>query len=85
MNSTIWKFELELGTTYVKMPLAAKVLCCQQQHDDTCIWVQCDPKADLEIRKFSVIVTGGNLTGNEKYIGTFQDGRYVGHVFEIVE
>lgn len=82
---TVWKFYLQLGTNFMSIPSGGKFLSVQMQDGRICVWVQCDENAPRVNRQVDVAVTGGRLTGTEKYIGTFQDGPYVGHAFEIVE
>lgn len=87
---TIWKFPLQFGTgLQVKMPRGAKILTAQVQKEKLCIWAIVDPENNVEVRNFSVAITGSNedmVEGlfKDNYIGTFQmaGGEFVGHLFE---
>jgi hypothetical protein len=79
----IYKFELRLNATIIKMPKGAKILAVAAQHDKPVIWAQCDPLAEQEIRKFRTLVTGAvEPMDTWTYLGTFQIEWFVGHVFE---
>lgn len=86
MTQVIWK--ARLGTDgEVSMPKGAEILTVQTQHEIPCLWFKCDPSAEIETRKFSIIGTGHPITVDEgEYIGTFQvnDGAFVFHLFEDV-
>lgn len=78
MSHSIWKFPL---ATEVVMPVGAKVLTVQVQHDVPCIWAVVDPSADRETRRFAVVGTGHPVDRKGPYIATFQlEGV---HVFEV--
>lgn len=84
---TIWKFPLAVASPYqMAMPKGAEVLTVQMQGDTACVWAAVDPNADDERRVFEVFGTGQTMHEDmgveRKYIGTFQVGFYVWHVFE---
>lgn len=84
----IWKFQVE---NVIEMPKGAEILTVQTQAManrytfDPYIWAKVDPRNETEIRKFEVIGTGHQFddTGKE-YIGTYFDGPFVWHLFEIL-
>lgn len=84
---SIWKFSLEVADKQaVHMPVKAKVLCVQSQHDQPCIWALCDTNAPSVERTFAVYGTGHQheqIKG--EYVGTCQchGGALVWHVFEL--
>jgi hypothetical protein len=92
---TVWKFSLTFdGTTVfnkplpytqdVSMPEGAQILTVQMQDDTPTIWVLVNPSADPDTRKFMLVDTGFNeVPPDAAYIGTFQKGWFVGHVFEV--
>lgn len=81
----IYKYQLENSHNTIEMPIGAKVLTMQLQNGIPCIWALVDQKLTYEKRKFEVIPTGPYFYDNYPltYIGTFQNGDFVGHVFEI--
>jgi hypothetical protein len=65
------------------MPAGGKILSLQVQDNSVCIWALVEPKNEMEIRIFETFPTGQDMdTTGMQYIGTFQLGSYVGHVFE---
>jgi len=47
------------------------------------MWVKVDTENEVEKRMFEVIGTGQNFDDtNKKYVGTYQEGPFVWHVFE---
>jgi hypothetical protein len=85
MVKQIWKYKVE---NVIEMPLDAEILDVQLQNGqmfNACIWAKVNPENELEKRKFVVIGTGHSFDDtNHKYIGTYQDGPFVWHLFEIV-
>jgi len=85
---TIWKFELEIkNEQIIEMPKNALILqTAQIQNGRPVIWAVCD---DEEKEKSNVIIltlgTGNLINVNIQlrfvYIGTYQLGSFVGHVF----
>ena len=85
MIKQIWKYKVE---NIIEMPKGAEILSVQIQNGqmfNACIWVKVNPENELEKRKFVVIGTGHSFDDtNMKYIGTYQDGPFVWHLFEDV-
>jgi hypothetical protein len=85
MVKQIWKYKVE---NVIEMPLDAEILDVQLQNGqmfNACIWAKVNPENELEKRKFVVIGTGHSFDDtNHKYIGTYQDGPFVWHLFEDV-
>jgi len=66
----------------LKMPVGAKVLTVQMQGGIPCLWAMCESK---ETTERTILMYGtGNLMSPlpGAYIGTFQMGALVFHVFE---
>lgn len=82
-TKAVWKYVLQPECT-LKMPKGAKCLTVQMQSGQPMLWVLVDPKAPLEDRKFLVLGTGheGEVT-HRGYVGTWQSGSYVWHLFEV--
>lgn len=90
-HQVIYKYELRfLGDFNLEIPIGARVISIQNQHNKPIMWVLCDPKAEIESRKFRVILTGEKRKSSDlegQFIGTFQlyEGDFVGHVFELTQ
>jgi hypothetical protein len=87
----IWKYDL-ISEDYnaVLLPKGAKPLSVQVQGNDRVrMWCLIDPnEEEHEERIFRIAGTGyGIKDENLIYIGAFQlyDGRFVGHVFEVIK
>ena len=83
MIKQIWKYKFNYG---IEMPLDAKILTIQTQDGEPTIWALVNPNNELEIRNFRIVGTGNPFDDtNYTYIGTFQDGPFVWHLFEIIK
>ena len=85
---TIWKWPLlgtpEAATDHptIDMPYGATVLCVQTQGGRPCIWAEVDPAQPTESRTFVIVGTGQPIPDDAgPYIGTWQSGPFVFHVF----
>ncbi len=88
MNQTIWKFELtDSDEQQIEMPEGAQILSVQMQNNKPCLWalVNPDPQIKKEKRIIELKGTGHAIYGTGRtFIGTFQWGDFVGHVFEYI-
>jgi hypothetical protein len=51
---------------------------------NACIWAKVSPENELEKRQFLVVGTGHTFDDTDMvYIGTYQDGPFVWHLFEV--
>ncbi len=80
----IWKYQIIGSDCEIEIPNGSKILSLQAQVGIPCIWVLVDPDASLITRRFITYVTGSfaDVLPTEKYIGTYQVGWFVGHIFE---
>lgn len=71
----------------IEMPAGSVILSMQVQNEIPCIWALVNPHLEeTEKRIFKVHVTGFDfIDPHSSYIGTFQNGDFVGHVFEITQ
>ena len=77
----IHKYEISVTTiTAVAIPRGARILNLDCQGDSVCFWAEVDPDAEQVSRLVTVGVTGGGVPFGD-YIGTFQIGGSVGHVY----
>lgn len=76
----VFKYPIGIRTT-LELPIGAKFLDVQLQNDDAHMWFEVDPDAKTEPRKFFIVGTGHEFNGG-KYLGTFQNGPFVWHVYE---
>ena len=83
MAKQIWKYSLE---NIIEMPKGAEILTIDIQNGqmfNAQMWVKVDTENEMEKRIFEVIGTGQNFDDtNRKYVGTYQEGPFVWHVFE---
>lgn len=87
-NEVVWKFSSRVATITFNhnMPEGADILRIGRQGDQACMWVQCDPDKPREIRSFQTVGTGyKEITEDMRYVGTYEDGAYVWHVYEDLE
>jgi hypothetical protein len=85
MIKQIWKYKLDGVISSIEIPLDGKVLTVQIQNEVPHIWVLVNPENQVETRGFRVVGTGHPFDDTDsKYIGTFQDGPFVWHLFEMV-
>jgi len=85
---TILKFVLDIGTTEIRLPVGAQILCIQTQRDAVCLWAICTRNGDEEIerRQFTIHGTGHPLPDNcGAYIATVQQEYFCWHVFETTD
>ncbi len=85
-NKAIFKYDLEGGGSYGKimLPVGAEILSAQMQGQSPVMWALVDPEElNTEARRFHTIGTGHHHDfSGMGYIGTYQDGGLVWHVFE---
>ena len=86
----IWKYEVRGGAFEVYMPTFAKVITVQVQDGVPVLWAVVTPEqrdgslTPTTLRRFVVIMTGEPFSAAGKaYVGTFQAGWLVGHVWEV--
>ena len=84
----VFKYEVGLYTTVVSLPVGAKVLHFDFQHDKPHIWVLVDPDALTELREFLFTGTGHEINlpmSQLRFIGTtLRNEPFVWHLFEIL-
>lgn len=85
---TVWKFPLPSvvpALTALDMPEGAQVLRCDfDMAGALCLWATVDTEAPTEKRRFQSIGTGHELPAHAAYIASYNSGRWVWHVFEIL-
>lgn len=84
---TIWKYPLEItDKQQILMPKGAELLSLQAQDGNPKIWVLVNPE-QKETDKFDIYMYGtghlidGQAMKNRAFLGTFQHGPLVFHVF----
>lgn len=87
---SVWKYALDdadwqVGLFSLTIPVGGRILDLQMQGGSPVIWALVDSEQMREQRHFLVVGTGHPLTGivSSRYIGTFQWGSFVGHLFEV--
>ena len=87
LTQTIWKFPIDIkDISVIKMPEATQILTVQidESTGRVCMWGLATPGKFVD-RTFQIFGTGHtiNIKAKKRYIGTFQNSGFVGHVFEI--
>ena len=79
----IWKYQLEItDDQYIDMPQGAKPLSVGVQRGVPCLWADVDPDKVLRPMYIKIIGTGNPISKDGTlFIGTFQLGLFVGHVY----
>jgi hypothetical protein len=85
MPTTIWKYEIHGGS--MLLPKGAILLCVQAQEGNPCLWAEVNPQeAEMVPRNFLIYGTGWVIADikniKKVYVGTYQQGPYVWHVYE---
>jgi hypothetical protein len=86
MKATIWKYPFPVMDNFeIEMPITAKVVSVQIQQGQPCMWAIVNARLTTKMRKFKVVGTGHGfeLMPDDTFIGTFQMGDFVGHLFEM--
>ena len=88
----IYKYEIEVRAEFsLNLPVGAKILTVQVQHDIPVLWALVDPSnTKKETRIFILCSTGGEIYHDIDlldYIGSFQldKGYSIGHLFELTQ
>lgn len=86
----IWKYLLTQYENNLEMPEGARLLTVQMQHATPTLWVEVDPTATRTQRKVCMVETGQDVDftdypAYQGYVGTYQLGGYVGHVYDLGE
>ncbi len=71
---------------FIEIPKGAEILTLQVQSDQPMIWALVDTEETMVQRKFIIVGTGQPFKDSllTRYTGTYQQGRFVWHVFEVV-
>jgi len=91
MKPVIYKYPFEITDEFeLELPKGAHILNFDNQHETPALWCEVDPDAETETRKFLLVGTGHPIKyPKEKriHLGTvqFQNGHFVGHLFEIIK
>ena len=85
----IWKYVLPReGEFDLEMPYVVDFLDVQIQREEPCLWAMVIPESKKRTYHFKIVGTGHSIPDDAKtrilsHIGTFQDGVYVWHLFEV--
>jgi len=82
---TIWKFELPKTRSLIDMPVGAQVIRVAKQWNVQWIWAIVESDNATEKRLFAVIGTGQAAPPDGRYLGTWEDGPFVWHLFEPIQ
>jgi len=86
-TKTIWKYNVGADEFSIQMPIGAQVLDVQLQNGLAQMWALVDPTAEMTTRQFATYGTGHPINADDhtelNYVGTFQCGILVFHLFEV--
>lgn len=78
---TVWKYELTEREITVQVSQSFQVLSVQDQGGIPCVWILVDSDDTSKRIEILAVGTGHPTPENLNFIGTFQEGRHVWHVF----
>lgn len=84
METKIFKYTLQWSHSQnIKIPRVFRPLSVQLQRGEICLWALVDPEAELQDVDFFIVGTGHSASHVmvDYYVGTFQYGELVGHLF----
>lgn len=81
----IWKFPLEVTDVQtISMPMGAKIMHVDVQHDQVCLWAGVYPDNSKMDRTFHLYGTGHAIPDDvQDYLGSVVIGPFVWHLFEV--
>lgn len=88
----IYKYPIQFTEMYNGLPMAeitlpafSHILDVQLQNDFLTLWAEVDPTNETVTRNFVRVMTGQDFYhDNLKYIKTYQQGWFVGHIYEVM-
>lgn len=85
-KAVVYKFPFQENTSTFLMPINAKPLKVAMQHDKPVMWALLNAEEEVVERRFAIYGTGQPIHDAERhaYVGTFFDGPFVLHVFEVI-
>jgi hypothetical protein len=85
---TVWKYLIPFvddGKFELEYPILGQIVKIDMQDDVPCMWIYIDTDLEVEKRKFEIYGTGHVVEDGRVYRGTFFQGMFVWHVFEVFE
>lgn len=79
---TIWKFEMRAPVCQIDMPAGAQVVRVGRQGAAICLWAIVESDNAPQKRLFATVGTGRPIPHEGHYLGTWDDGPFVWHLFE---
>lgn len=82
---TVWKFQIKIeGAQAVMMPPHAQIIHVGlDPTGEPCVWARVTRSRDVVERTLYLTGTGQDLPeGDNRHIGSFNDGRFVWHAWE---
>ena len=82
----IYKYTLRISDEQeIEIPDDSEILSVQMQSGEPQIWVLVNPENYTMKRRFKIYGTGHDVEDGLKFIGTFQSGPFVWHLFEVMQ
>jgi len=88
LKTQIWAFSIPSGSSafQLEMPRGAQVVHIGIVKGVPSILARVKPDTETEIRRFALFGTADDIPADVgRYLGTFEDGGYIWHVFEWLE
>lgn len=84
--TVIYKYPLSLLEAVTHhLPAGYRLRHVGHQDGEPMLWVEGDPSTISKPVTFAVLGTGKLIPGNWEWVGTYQEGPYVWHVFKVNE
>lgn len=85
MKRVVYKYKINMSVDefVVVMPRSAGIVKVEKQHEQPMFWALCDEGDFTADRRFTVKGTGHPVEPNMTYMGTWLDGEFVWHLFEV--
>jgi hypothetical protein len=84
----VWEYTIKPNELVHEVPAGGIIRCVDEQFGEVCAWIEVDPKAPKNKRRFEVYGTGQPINedmGNQReYLGSvkLEGGALVFHVYE---
>jgi len=86
--TTIWKFPLlSTGPCEIDVPLPGAIRLVDRDPATGlgAFWAEVHPAAAVKARRFEIVGTGHPVPADAEHVGSFVQGDYVWHLFELPE
>jgi hypothetical protein len=85
VSRTIYKYPItpdENGEVLIAAGGTFKLLTVQMRDSVPCLWAEVDPDSPIYVHRFVTVGTGRRIPDDGVYVGSWQNGRYVWHLYD---